>query len=78
MVSNTSGFSLSRTSIRSRMAIIMLFVLSSEPCLVLFSAAPKHREKHAEKAAVGKVLLTLKAVRIEQIFALFVTLNPTL
>lgn len=39
--SNISGFSCSRCFIRSRIAVIIEFALSSAPCLELFSAAPK-------------------------------------
>lgn len=46
MSSNISGFSLSLCFIRSFIAVIILFALSSAPCLELFSAAPKgKREK---------------------------------
>ena len=40
MRSNTSGLSRSLSFMRSFMAMMMVFALSSAPCLELFSAAP--------------------------------------
>jgi hypothetical protein len=42
--SKISGFSRSLFFIRSFMAVMMLFALSSAPCFELFSAAPRERE----------------------------------
>lgn len=43
--SNISGFSRSLCFIRSFIAVIMLFALSSAPCFELFSAAPMNQKR---------------------------------